>query len=57
MVIDLLTGKTLQKLPYNDNEYPSAISYTIFNVEKGGMKERILKVYVGASQLVDTETG
>ena len=57
LVIDLLTGKTLQKLAFAENEYPSAIAVKVFDRKKGGVNERQLKVYVGASQLVETETG
>ena len=40
LVIDLLTGKTLQKLSYAENEYPSAMAVKVFNQKKKGINDR-----------------
>ena len=57
MVLDLNSGKLIQRLPFGENEYPSAIAYKVFDQKKAGFEERILKVFVGASKLMDAEAG
>jgi len=55
LVLDLVTGKILQRVTFKEREYPSAIAWHVFESAKESPPQ--LKVYVGASLMANTQEG